>query len=75
MRKIVVAIGLTTTANAECSDLQDRCAQWAADGECDRNLGFMKLHACRASCASCGLHINDVSPIELVDVGFMIEQC
>ena len=54
---IVVASVLTACASGElvagtqdeCYDLQKECAAWAAEGECLRNLGFMRLYACRVS--------------------------
>ena len=48
---------------AACTDLEQQCAAWAASGECERNLGYMKLHACRASCKSCNMDTADLSPV------------
>jgi hypothetical protein len=46
-----------------CRDLDERCPEWQASGECENNLGFMKLHACRMTCGSCALDAADVSPL------------
>ena len=54
-----------------CRDLESNCAQWAASGECQRNVGFMKLWSCRVSCGSCGLDVADLSPIAIVNESFM----
>ena len=45
-----------------CTDLEANCAEWAAAGECERNVGFMKTHACRASCGTCNLDTADLAP-------------
>ena len=34
----------------ECMDTNDSCRNWAADGECSSNPGFMRT-ACRESCS------------------------
>ena len=36
----------------ECIDGDERCAGWAAEGECKKNPSYM-LTSCRASCHSC----------------------
>ena len=55
-----------------CRDLHDQCTAWAASGECARNVGFMKLHACRRSCGSCAEDASDLLPqLQLVDESFM----
>ena len=46
----------------DCVDVEQGCAAWAAAGECDKNVGFMKLHACRSSCASCHFDHKDMAP-------------
>ena len=38
----------------DCVDKNERCAQWAADGDCDRNLKFV-LEKCPLSCGLCEL--------------------
>eukprot|EP00058_Branchiostoma_floridae_P005092 XP_002590580.1 hypothetical protein BRAFLDRAFT_123623 [Branchiostoma floridae] len=35
-----------------CEDHHDQCSEWAAQGECGRNQGYM-LAACRKSCDTC----------------------
>ena len=45
-----------------CSDLEAFCSSWAADGECSRNVGYMKLHACKRSCDACDLDHADLAP-------------
>ena len=55
----------------ECYDHVPQCAQWAREGQCQRNLGYMMLHACRVSCGSCRLDAADVSPIAIVHESFM----
>lgn len=35
-----------------CADQNEYCGAWAADGECDRNAGYMRLN-CRLSCQLC----------------------
>ena len=35
-----------------CKDRDDRCASWAASGECDANPGFMRS-TCKRSCGAC----------------------
>ena len=35
-----------------CVDGEAHCSGWAADGECDKNAGFMRS-SCRASCGVC----------------------
>lgn len=35
-----------------CSDTQESCAMWAAEGECENNPGFM-LTGCADSCTRC----------------------
>ena len=42
----------------DCADADERCAEWAAAGECSRNAGFMLpsvtgLGMCRAACGEC----------------------
>ena len=44
-----------------CIDLENNCANWAAAGECTRNAGFMRLHACRKSCGSCNEDAADLA--------------
>lgn len=40
-----------------CSDTHEKCAHWAAAGECDKNPSYMKggqsSGACRLSCLTC----------------------
>ena len=41
-----------------CSDTNEKCAEWAAAGECDKNPSYMKgggqaSGACRLSCGTC----------------------
>jgi prolyl 4-hydroxylase len=36
-----------------CTDANDRCEEWAAWGECEKNPGYM-LSACRKACGKCG---------------------
>lgn len=57
-----------------CHDLHESCAAWAAAGECERNLSYMRLYACRISCDSCGLDVADVSPIPVVEPEFMADE-
>ena len=38
----------TTTVKAACADTYSRCAEWATNGECDRNRSFMKAECCAA---------------------------
>eukprot|EP01025_Chloroclados_australasicus_P052133 TRINITY_DN6067_c1_g1_i1.p1 TRINITY_DN6067_c1_g1~~TRINITY_DN6067_c1_g1_i1.p1 ORF type:complete len:651 (-),score=58.20 TRINITY_DN6067_c1_g1_i1:656-2545(-) len=35
-----------------CSDMQAKCAEWAADNQCEENPGYMTMY-CKASCQSC----------------------
>ncbi len=37
---------------ADCADRNERCADWAAHGECEQNAGFMRTE-CAHSCAAC----------------------
>ena len=55
----------------ECHDLHEECSAWASAGECENNLGYMRLYACRVSCNSCNLEVADVSPIAIVDQDYM----
>ena len=41
-----------------CVDTDDRCAGWAAAGECDTSANFMAT-GCPASCATCGCGCDD----------------
>jgi hypothetical protein len=43
-----------TLASPPCGDHADRCSEWAAHGECQRNPRFMQKE-CAASCGVCGL--------------------
>jgi peptide methionine sulfoxide reductase MsrB len=54
-----------------CRDLEESCGRWAASGECDRNVGYMKLYACRTSCHSCAMDVADLSPVPVVEESFM----
>ena len=47
-----------------CKDNEsaENCSAWAAAGECEKNVGFMQLHACRATCGSCKLDTADLAP-------------
>ena len=83
MKKLVVAASAIATSAAgefvagtsdECKDLHDECAKWAGAGECERNLGYMRLYACRVSCSSCGLEVADVSPIAITDQNYMASE-
>ncbi|KAI3839713.1 hypothetical protein MKW98_010018, partial [Papaver atlanticum] len=38
--------------NNDCSDMNDQCKDWAKDGECTTNAGYM-LKACMKSCNEC----------------------
>jgi hypothetical protein len=42
-------------SHTDCQNTHEdaACEQWAASGECDKNVGFMKK-ACAKSCRSCG---------------------
>ena len=63
MMFVVVAVVVWSAAfGSLCHDLEDACGTWAASGECERNLGYMKLHACKRSCGSCGLDTADIAP-------------
>jgi len=42
----------TSAPTPGCSDSNQYCADWAANGECESNPGFM-LDACPASCGAC----------------------
>ena len=42
----------------ECTDAKPDCAQWAADGECEKNREYMvgserSVGQCRLSCGAC----------------------
>ena len=54
-----------------CYDTEESCQSWAAAGECDRNVGYMKLYACRKTCDSCSMDVADLSPVSIVDESFM----
>lgn len=54
-----------------CHDLDESCQRWASAGECDKNVGYMKLYACRRSCDSCSMDVADLSPVAIVDESFM----
>lgn len=69
-----IAGELVAGTSDECYDLREECARWAAAGECARNLGFMRLFACRVSCGSCGLEVADTSPLDIVDQDFMSDE-
>ena len=43
---------LRLLCRGECIDGDERCAGWAAEGECKKNPGYM-LSSCRLSCHSC----------------------
>lgn len=38
--------------NKECLDLHPKCAEWADQGECVGNPGYM-LKGCKKSCLTC----------------------
>ena len=40
------------TAASGCADTREECSDWAADGECEKNAGFM-LTECAHSCTLC----------------------
>ena len=40
------------TTPGGCNDTNDRCEEWAAWGECEKNAGYM-LSACRKACGKC----------------------
>ncbi len=44
----------TVPSATDCVDKSDRCPQWAADGDCDKNLKFV-LDKCPLSCGLCEL--------------------
>jgi len=44
----------TSTASAECRDLNDHCEMWADVGHCRYSEKYM-WHFCRAACKRCGL--------------------
>ena len=56
-------ISFPSFPTTSCTDEEQGCAAWAKAGECERNVGFMKLHACRASCGSCDMDTQDLSPV------------
>ena len=43
---------LRVACRGECIDGDERCAGWAAEGECKKNPGYM-LTSCRAACHAC----------------------
>jgi hypothetical protein len=46
-----------------CADADERCPDWANQGECTKNPQYMLVH-CRKSCTSCiSLHGSDVAQI------------
>ena len=45
-------LGSAPCRRGECIDGDERCAGWAAEGECKKNPGYM-LTTCRSSCHSC----------------------
>lgn len=44
-----------------CKDSNGRCPQWAREGECARNEGFMHRE-CAASCGTCGQQLATPQP-------------
>jgi hypothetical protein len=40
------------TRAMHCLDVEERCPEWADDGECQANPGYMQFH-CRKSCQTC----------------------
>ena len=65
---LAVALSLASAACAfpayptACRDLESSCKTWADAGECERNVGFMKLHACRHTCDACLVDHQDLAP-------------
>ncbi len=48
----------STPTTTDCSDADDRCVSWAADGWCDRCPGYME-DTCPLSCGRCDDDDND----------------
>lgn len=50
--------------NDECQDENEKCAQWAAKGECEKNPNYMMI-SCKMSCLAC----KDETSSSGVDIG------
>ncbi|XP_045114516.1 putative tyrosinase-like protein tyr-3 [Portunus trituberculatus] len=53
-----VAVLLISSVAEGCSDLDQRCEQWAYAGECTTNPGYMKVN-CPVSCHMCVVQDRD----------------
>ena len=82
--KLDVEIGVSRYANAEgkpaeavedCFDRHDKCKQFASQGECENNPGWMIIH-CSVSCDAC--HLRTLAArcgrenLNTTDTGFLV---
>jgi len=61
----------------DCKDQREECSQWASEGECDKNPGYMHK-SCRPSCDKCRLsqqEFNQNLEIALLGVRCLALHC
>jgi hypothetical protein len=52
----------------ECTDESEHCADWASQGECENNPGFMH-ESCKKSCKICTVGESEVISGESLEGG------